>query len=147
MAYTIPAFDTLRYSSKLIDAGFSDAQAKAQTDALTEVIDSRLATKEDLKALELATKEDIKALEVSTKQDFKALEMATKQDIKALEVATKQDFKALEMATKRDIQSLEMEIKTLELNMKSLESRLLMKLGSMVAGSTTLLATMMMVLH
>ncbi|PIE69410.1 MAG: DUF1640 domain-containing protein [Deltaproteobacteria bacterium] len=45
-------FDSLGYFKKLKDAGFSEDQAKVQTDALREVIDSSLATKRDLKDLE-----------------------------------------------------------------------------------------------
>ena len=46
------AFDTLAYAKKLKAAGFSDEQAEVQAEALAELIDERLATKQDLKELE-----------------------------------------------------------------------------------------------
>lgn len=47
-----PAFDTLAYAKKLKEAGFTETQAEAQAEALRAVVDSNLATKQDLKELE-----------------------------------------------------------------------------------------------
>ena len=58
------AFDTLAYANKLKEAGFTDRQAQAQAEALVAVVDSNLATKTDLKELEMATKRDLKELEL-----------------------------------------------------------------------------------
>jgi hypothetical protein len=49
------AFDILKYSKRLKDAGVPDKQAEVEAEALAEVLEVRLkdlATKEDLKALE-----------------------------------------------------------------------------------------------
>lgn len=48
----ITTFDTLGYFEKLKAAGFTEAQAKAQADAIRELVDSSLATKRDLRELE-----------------------------------------------------------------------------------------------
>jgi hypothetical protein len=49
-------FDTLRYTKKLREAGYTEQQAEgaaeAQKDILNEVLDTTLATKNDLKELE-----------------------------------------------------------------------------------------------
>ncbi len=45
-------FDTLQYSKKLRDAGFTEQQAEVQAEALKGIIDDKLATKQDLKRLE-----------------------------------------------------------------------------------------------
>lgn len=74
MSHTIAAFNTLNYSKKLIKAGFSPAQAEAQTQALAEVVDHQLATKQDLKELKQELKQDIKLLRQEVKQDLKSLE-------------------------------------------------------------------------
>jgi hypothetical protein len=49
---TTTTFDTLGYFEKLKAAGFSEAQAKVQTEALRGIIEEKLATKQDLKELE-----------------------------------------------------------------------------------------------
>ena len=56
------AFDTLKYSKRLKDAGVPDKQAEAEAEALAEVLEVKLkdlATKEDI----LALKSDLKAVE------------------------------------------------------------------------------------
>lgn len=50
---TTTTFDTLGYFEKLKAAGVPEAQAKVQTDALREIIEDKLATKQDLRELEL----------------------------------------------------------------------------------------------
>ena len=47
------AFDTLAYAKKLKDAGFTDQQAEVQAQAFSEIIEERLATKQDIKELEM----------------------------------------------------------------------------------------------
>jgi len=58
MALTV-IFDTLAYAKKLKAAGFTEAQAEIQAQALAEIIEERLATKQDLKELELRLKHDL----------------------------------------------------------------------------------------
>ena len=53
-------FDTLAYAKKLIAAGFTQQQAEAQAEVLSEIIDERLATKEDIRLL----KRDLRELEM-----------------------------------------------------------------------------------
>jgi len=50
---TTATFDTLGYFEKLKAAGFTESQAKAQAEALRDVIEDKLATKRDLQELEL----------------------------------------------------------------------------------------------
>ena len=64
-------FDTLAYARKLKAAGFTEEQAELQAEALAEIVDERLATKQDI----LALKRDIKELESNLKRDMKELDM------------------------------------------------------------------------
>ena len=52
-------FDTLAYAKKLKSAGFTEEQAEIQAEALSEIIEERLATKHDLKELEIRLKHDL----------------------------------------------------------------------------------------
>ena len=52
-------FDTLMYAKKLKAAGFTEEQAEVQAEALSDIIEERLATKQDLKELELRLKHDL----------------------------------------------------------------------------------------
>lgn len=46
-------FNSLKYARCLEASGFTRQQAEAQADILTEIIDERMTTKQDLRALEL----------------------------------------------------------------------------------------------
>ena len=65
MSNAIP-FDTLGYAKKLKEAGFTEAQAEVQAEALAHIIDERLATKQDIVAL----RRDLKELEIRLKHDL-----------------------------------------------------------------------------
>lgn len=54
-----PVFDTLSYAKKLENAGFTPQQAEIQANALRDIMDEKLATKRDLKELELRLKYDL----------------------------------------------------------------------------------------
>ncbi|MHB8260300.1 MAG: CCDC90 family protein [Bacteroidia bacterium] len=69
MAHAI-AFDTLAYAKKLIAAGVPAQQAEVQAEALAEIVEERLSTKQDLKELEVALKRDIKEMELRLKYDI-----------------------------------------------------------------------------
>ena len=71
-------FNTLFYAEKLQKAGFSQEQAKAQLEMITEVIENNLATKRDLKELEIELKQNMKELETNLKRDIKESEMKLK---------------------------------------------------------------------
>ncbi len=60
------AFDTLSSMKRLKDAGFSEEQAETQTRIIAELVDDRLATKQDL--ADLSTKGDIARLEGEIKR-------------------------------------------------------------------------------
>ncbi len=53
------AFDTLTYATKLRDAGFTQEQAEVQAHALADIVEERLATKQDIATLRC----DIKDME------------------------------------------------------------------------------------
>ena len=52
MVTTTAAFDTLQYAKKLEQAGFTPQQAEVQAEAIKELIDNKLTTKDDLRSLE-----------------------------------------------------------------------------------------------
>lgn len=56
---TTTTFDTLGYAKKLEAAGFTRPQAEAQASALREMIEDKIATKQDLREMELRLKYDL----------------------------------------------------------------------------------------
>jgi hypothetical protein len=82
---TAIAFDTLSASKRLREAGMEQRMAEAIVEIVQQTANmpdiSHLATKDDLKQLELANKADLKQLELATKADIRQLELSTKAEI------------------------------------------------------------------
>jgi hypothetical protein len=158
-------FNTLRYAKMLEEVGFSRQQAETSVKILVEIMEDKLASKQDLKDLHVATRQELQDFQVATKQDLLDHQVATKQDLQEHRVATKQelkdhrlatnqDLKDHRLATSRDIQDLRTETKQefrdLRLEMDNrftqvdakfvlLESRLTVKMGTMLAASIAIL--------
>ncbi|MEK6615272.1 MAG: DUF1640 domain-containing protein, partial [Bacteroidota bacterium] len=52
-------FDTLAYAKKFIAAGFTQQQAEVQAETFAEIIDEQVATKQDLKEMEISLRRDM----------------------------------------------------------------------------------------
>ena len=63
-------FDTLAYTKKLKAAGVPEKQAEIQAETFAEIIEERLATKQDLKEMEITLRRDMKELELRLKHDL-----------------------------------------------------------------------------
>ncbi|MBF0607427.1 MAG: DUF1640 domain-containing protein [Candidatus Magnetobacterium sp. LHC-1] len=64
-------FDTHAYVKKLKAVGFTEEQAEVQAAALSELIEEGLATKRDLKELEISLKREVELI----RRDMKELEL------------------------------------------------------------------------
>ncbi len=153
-AMPTPFFDTLRFAERLQSAGVPEPQARAEVEILRDIfaesLVTSLASKEDIRRLEVSTqedfrsvREDIRQLKVSTKEDIRRLEASTREDfrsvreeIRQLEVSTKEDIRRLEASTKEDFRSVKEDIRHLDASTKAamaaLEQRMTIKLGSML---------------
>jgi len=60
------AFDTLAYAKKMKSAGFTEQQAEVQAEAFMEIVEGKIASKQDI----LDLKRDIKELELRLKHDL-----------------------------------------------------------------------------
>ncbi len=67
---TTITFDTHAYIKRLKSVGFTEEQAEVQAETFAEIIEERLATKQDLKALELTMKNDLERGLASVKSEI-----------------------------------------------------------------------------
>lgn len=63
-------FDTLAYVKKLRSAGVPEKQAEIQAETFAEILEERVATKQDLKALELRLKQELNLGLANTKTEI-----------------------------------------------------------------------------
>ena len=147
------AFDTLKYSKRLKDAGVSDKQAEAEAEALAEALEVNLKdlpTKDDLTRETGLLRRDLKELETSLKRDIKELEGSQKRDLKELETSQKRDLKELETSLKHDLTESESRLKheneLMRLEMRDIERRMTIKLGGLMVVAVGAVATLVKLL-
>ena len=150
-----PKYDSLGYAQELKEAGVPEALANIQAKALFRVIDQQLVTKQDIKELDAKFGYEIKELEVklevkikelevklshdiqNVQRDIKEVEANLIRDIKEVESKLTRDIKETEAKLTRDIKETEarltLNMQAMQLEMKAMENRLVIKLGSVVA--------------
>jgi hypothetical protein len=82
--------DRLTLTRAMEDAGIARDKAERVASVIVDLIHDEVATKADLKAVELVLKADVAAV----RSDLKAVELAQKADLKAVELALKADIAA-----------------------------------------------------
>ena len=103
------AFDTLTYAKKLQESGVPSRQAEAHAEALKELVEGNLATKQDLREMEARLEVRLAGMEVR-------------------------------------LAGMEARIAGIEGRLSEMETRLLIRLGAIVIGSTTILGAFMGIL-
>ena len=139
-------FDTHAFVKELTQAGMSEEQAEVLARSQATLIAEKLATKQDLKEMEVGLKRDIKEMETRLKHDIKKLE----RDMKEMEANLKRDMKEMETRLKHDNKKLERDIKELELRLKrdmqELKHDMTVRLGSMVVVAIGVVAALVKLL-
>lgn len=141
-------FDTLTYANRLKAAGLepkiAEAQAAANAELFSSLIEDRLVTKDDLREAlsnalkDMATKSDLQKF--ITKDEAKSF--VTKDEARSF--ATKDDIEAL----RKELFELEARIDMkMELRFKELENRLLLRLGGMMMAGLAVIGVFIRFLH
>ena len=125
---TTTPFDTHAFVKELTQAGMAEEQAEVLARSQATLIAEKLATKQDLKELELRLKHDIKKLE----RDMKEIEANLKRDMQEMELRLKHEIKKLE----RDMQEMELRLK----------HDLTLRLGSMMVVAIGVVAALVKLL-
>jgi hypothetical protein len=118
-------FNTLQYAKILEEVGFSREQAETTIKILVEIMEDKLASKQDLKELENRLGYTLSQFETATRQDMKDLETKIEHTLSQFEASTRQDLKDLETKFEHSITSL--------------ESKLTIKMGTMLAATIVIL--------
>ena len=129
------AFDTHRFVKHLTQVGFTLGQAEALAEEQVNLINSNLATKADIAAVEAALKADIAAVEA----DIAAVEAALKADIAAVEAALKADIAAVEGTLKTDIATIKADMAALKVDLLKWMFGALIAQGGLIVALVKLL--------
>ena len=118
------AFDTLRFSQRLCEAGMSDAQAAGITAATAQAVGELVA--------QLATKQDLALLRQEMRQEMREAHAALREELRADQAALRADHAALRQEVKADIAQLEL--------------RMTPKLGTMMTAAVAVTAALVKLL-
>jgi len=132
MAMQTIVFDTLAFAKKLTAANFTTEQAEAMAAAMAGMVEDQLATKRDIKELEVAMKE----MEISLRRDLQEMETSLRRDMQEMETSLRRDLKEMETSLRRDMQELEIRLK----------HDLTLRLGGMLAAGIAIVAALVKLL-
>ncbi|MGH8568195.1 MAG: hypothetical protein ACREXU_09260 [Gammaproteobacteria bacterium] len=132
------AFDTLKFAKRLKEAGFTEQQAEALADAEADLIEQNFATKRDIA--------DIKRDIADIKRDLAEVRAEVKRDIADL----KREIKELVVTLRNEIKELDVKIEQIRSDvardLKDLEYRMTIKLGTMMVVAVGAMAALVRVL-
>lgn len=74
-------FNTLKYAKQLIEAGFSREQAETQMQIMSDLLESKLAKKEDLENLGTSLRSEMKQMEASLRSDMNQIGNSLRADM------------------------------------------------------------------
>ena len=135
------AFDTLKASRRLRDAGFEEKQANALVYAFAEDIGANLATKDDIALL----KGDIALLRKDMDSGFESLRKDMTAEIRSLRKDMTSENAALRQDMTGQIESLRKDMTSgnaaLRQDMELLEQRLKLRMALAVGGAATMILT------
>lgn len=110
----------------LVSINVPSDKARAVVDAMERDMGTTLATKQDLEVMKLATRQDLEKVSLATKQDLVLLRQELKQDLELLRQELRQDIQLLR-------QEMDSRFALVDQKFDSLELRLVVKLGSLMA--------------
>jgi len=85
-------FDTHRYVKGLRAVGVPEEQAEVHAELLGGLIEGQLATKRDIKEMEVGLRRDMKEMEENLRRDMKEMEVGLRRDMKEMELRLKHDL-------------------------------------------------------
>ena len=118
------AFDTHQFVLDLTKAKMPEAQAEALARHYANLLNDRLATKDDLKLQGLAFKEDMAALRSELKEDMATLRSEMKEDMNVLEHKMDAEFAAVRSEMASEFASVRGEISRLDQKTDCLDQKI-----------------------
>jgi hypothetical protein len=100
-------FDTHESIKILTKAGFTEEQAEGQIKVITGLIEDTLASKKDLKELEIALRTDMQKMETSLRTDMKKMEASLRTDMQKMEASLRTDMQKMEAELRMDMKTME----------------------------------------
>ena len=106
MAVSAIAFDTHRFVKRLTDAGMEERQAEVLADEQVALLNTNLATKTELGAVEARLQEKIATVEANLREKIATVEANLQEKIATVEANLQEKIATVEADLKREIATL-----------------------------------------
>jgi len=140
------AFDTLRFSQRLCEAGMSDVQAAGITAATAQAVGelvAQLATKQDLALLRQEMRQEMREAHAALREELRADQASFREEIRADQARLREELRADQAALRADHAALRQEVKA---DIAQLELRMTLKLGTMMTAAVAVTAALVKLL-
>ena len=124
--------NALKYVEALEKSGFTKEEAKTSMNIWLELMNDNLASKMDLKELEFATSKEFANVRHEMREEFKNVRHEMREEFKNVRHEMKEEFKNVRHEMREEFSNVRHEI-------ISLEQRLTIKLGLMMATGLTIM--------
>jgi len=135
-------FDTLRYAKRLEASGMTRDQAEVQVHIIAEMVVDGVATKQDLALQTALTQKEFLALRSEMQSEFADVRSEMQSEFAAVRSEMQSEFAAVRSEIQSESATLRSEMRsgfaTLRSEMQDLEYRMMLRLGAMIAASTTI---------
>lgn len=96
-------FDTLQYANRLKAVGVPEKQAEAHAEMTAQIIDDKLATKNDLERTRLGLQTDMERVRSELKKDMEQIRSELKRDMEQIRSELKRDMEQIRSELKLEI--------------------------------------------
>jgi uncharacterized small protein (DUF1192 family) len=132
-------FDTLSYSQQLIEAGFTTKQAEIQAKTLKKIIESNLATKQDVFMLQ----KDISDTEATLQKDISNTKAELQKDISNTKAELQKDISNTKAELQKDISNTKAE---LQKDISDTKAEIIKWVAGMLVAQAAIVATLVKLL-
>lgn len=125
-------YNSLLYTQKLEACGFTREQAETTVSLVMETMDQHFATKADLRELDTSMKQQFTQMRFDVSDQINGLRFQLKEEIASVRTELKEEIASVRSELKEDIASV-------RTDMKVMESRMTLKLGTIMLAGIALL--------
>ena len=147
-------FDTLEYAKILINAGMdrplAEAQAEAQVRIIASLMQNKLATKDDIREVKddiKDVKDDIKELGVESEVKLNELDKRLSSKMDEVDKRLSSKIDEVDKRLSGQIAALSMDVHDIKNEIKTLQTKIIVKIGGIVVVALTALSVIMKMCH
>lgn len=138
--------DTLSISKQLQESGLSAKEADAIAMQMGKLIDSDLASKQNLKETELTLQRDIEEVRLTLQKEIEEVRLNLQKEIEGVKLSLQKEIEGVKLTLQKEIDGVRLEIKNTELRiLDKMNSQLKWVVGFLV-GQAAVIVTLIKLL-